>query len=324
MFLLVSTLLLGTDANACACLRSAVYMGGVLQSADYIWSPFTIHVAPNGNQNFTGLNEFYPLASIQEGVKRYVAKNIGNQQEVVIQLADGSYNERVLFSGITCEDGARVILRGNLANPGAVVIIPDDDPSIGVLVDNSSNRIYLEGITVSGFEYGVVTRDHSTVQLESVVATNNYGPGIRFGNLSHGFIYGSVLSHNNGTWGLIATNNSNVHVYGGETFGASASFSNNGKSGIMATTGGTIEFRSHIEGGTTWQYVTVDGNQEYGILCSKNATTVVAQTASIQITNNTLWGAYANIAGVISGCVYPTFDGNGSGTFTADPTAVAQ
>lgn len=81
------------------------------------------YVATNGSNSNTGLTETTPFATIQKAIDTVAALDISTGS-VIIQLADGTYNESVTLKHIVGADNTdiKVTIQGNLSNMSAVTV----------------------------------------------------------------------------------------------------------------------------------------------------------------------------------------------------------
>lgn len=125
----------------------------------------------------------------------------------VVQLAPGHYHEKVMFTMFT----ARVVLRGDPSNPGAVILDGDGQPGDAVvtMVDAPSGTV-LEGVTITGGAGGDVVAGglffaNSAAIVRDCIITGN----------SSGIAGGVYVLNSSGSFQRVVVSGNTARGYGG-------------------------------------------------------------------------------------------------------------
>ncbi len=164
-------------------------------------------------------------ASVKEAMDYLLTKRIFGNTEVIIQVADGTYN---LTEAITLyhPDGRNIKLVGNISSPSSVVLDATSSSSRGInvikgaikeisgfrIIGNSgsyigvniSNRAFTElsNLEISGFNYGILVDVNSGAIVDSILVENGGYQNIRVSKRSYMHITNSTIQNNSNAGGI--------------------------------------------------------------------------------------------------------------------------
>ncbi len=243
---------------------------------------FTIYVdGQNGDDSNSGLKPNQAKKTVQGAVDILPGRVMAS---VTIDIANGTYPEKVTVYGISVKPGETLSFQGDEAwtpsSPGApAVIISAAATGSAAAQENvvlaadctgvEFHGIAFEGATATGvkFENGkfnlekclirnnggvgleIINQAHST--LDNVVASNNGNSGIEVRSQSRSFMT-SPISKSNGRYGLLLMDSSTVNIF------TSANFSSNNEHGIHCIGSSQIGVDNTFQG-------TVQNNKGYGL-----------------------------------------------------------
>ena len=176
--------------------------------------PTTIYVSPSGSDSNDGKTPATAFATIQRAWSGLTTQDL-NGQQVVIQLADGTYTNGMQASGNLVGDfsAQQVTVRGNVAHPENVIIMPTGrNPSFTA----AWGAMYaIEGMKMdhhNTLQDMVMVGQYSTIAVGHVNFGYNVNPfnHITAAFLAHVLIYGSYTISGGGQTHIDAANDSSV------------------------------------------------------------------------------------------------------------------
>ena len=218
-----------------------------------IYNNTTLNVTTTGSDTTGDGTSQKPFATINGALAWLKNKTINNDVNVIIQLADGTYNNHPAIDFRF--ESNRIYIVGNQANPANVVL--NFPTSINGIAATGSTFLRVGGLKLVGYEKsewksGFVAQQGATVYADNCII-DNFGAGgqaVYNGNLNviTGFTF------NNCIYGLSAYGMGNVYLYdgtisnctndivanvGGRAHYGTVTFTSNSQN-TYATTGGSI------------------------------------------------------------------------------------
>lgn len=168
--------------------------------------PTTFYVAPNGSDTTgNGLSPTSPAASVTYIYTLLTNTYNINGQNVLIQLANGTYNQTVTMGGLLTGQQATIQLtvQGNMAAPNLVTII--GDPCFNI---TAGAQVVIQGLTVqSTVSNGFQCHYHGRIRFQNCIfgpCTGHQMLAARAGSIQsigNYTISGGALSHANSIQG---------------------------------------------------------------------------------------------------------------------------